>query len=185
MRYSTDKLIAWAASVVPVCLSHDVVVRVQQLGISCRHSGCRARKSVRSRNVRLQPAGNGDYVISGNRPSPHCRRVYHDNWSPSNLITMPVLRHAGSTAGRTLGFASLNVRSLSPHNSTLCSSSSVIARWTSSCWVRLGMTATQFPFVDCVPTVSPSTSMPDHDEFRTHLVPTTATLPSSPLPVSV
>jgi len=62
--------------------------------------------------VRLQPAGNGDYVISGNRPSPHCRRVYHDNWSPSNLITMPVLRHAGSSAGRTLGFASQNVRSL-------------------------------------------------------------------------
>ena len=118
LRYSTDQLITWA-SVAPVCLSHDISLteRVRQLGISRRHRGCRSGKSVRSDGSRhaiasLQPVGNGAYVISGNRPSPRGPHVFHDN--RSNLITVPVLRHAGSTPGRTLGFASLNVRSLSP-----------------------------------------------------------------------
>ena len=84
LRYSTDQLIA-LASVAPVSLSHDVQGRVRQLGISCRHRGCRSGKSARSKRMQLQlkkPVATA-LTSSGNRPSPRCRRVYYyknKNW---------------------------------------------------------------------------------------------------------
>jgi len=92
----------------------DVIARVRQLDLHRRRRGCRAGRSARARiscaaSPVLRPAGNGAYVITGNRPAR--RRVYGSDRSA--VVQVPVLRHT-QPVGRSLLFASLNVRSLSP-----------------------------------------------------------------------
>jgi len=56
----------------PVPLAAETVARIYSLRLR-RHRGCRAGRVVKSSRrplPRLQSAGNGAYVITGNRPSP-------------------------------------------------------------------------------------------------------------------
>ena len=88
------------------------VCRLHRAGVKLRcYRGFRGGRAVRSRPT-LRSAGNGAFIIGGNRPASRvgvadsCRPV-----SANRLIKVHVDRH-GASADRQLSFGCCNVRSL-------------------------------------------------------------------------
>ena len=108
--YSRECLLSFRLTA-RVPLTAETAMCVQQLGLR-RHRGRRAGRRSRQRPVPcLRPAGNGAFVVTGNRPSTSTHR--HRRRDSPCLIKVPVLRHTEARC-RNIVFGSMNIRSLSP-----------------------------------------------------------------------
>ena len=111
--YSRRCLQTLRSAVLPV-LPDDVKAVVQKLGLR-RQRSCRSGRAPRARRARPVPVGNGAFTVVTDQS---------DNRLPSRRHRVPVcdLRHLTrinvqrhtTSAGRSVAFGSLNIRSLSP-----------------------------------------------------------------------